>query len=285
MRCSKHSVLSFFGDSHFIRRLPAFTPAVRIPRSAVSNSTSSSISSPAFIRNSADALSIANAAITTFSYRKYHFKTLALLISAPPSFCTQTLCANTKRDISPTTTSHMIPIGYAYDPSLSEDSVRMHADRVRSRCFTYSCGTKQVKKAKLQTTFIRVHCPKELNCLIQERAEQLLRAAPQKREEEKSQWDGMPLLLDHSHTSNTSSRRYAVAVFVLLCAYFVSAVYLIFFVFDWNLVEPTTFFTGQFVVLWGMWHHMRYLGTVPFSWPGIFASLLARGKSRKIKVK
>lgn len=81
--------------------------------------------------------------------------------------------------------------------------------------------------------------------------------------------------------SVVSLRRLRYGVLGLLVLYFVTVVNLIFVVFDWNLIEPTTFFIGQFVVLWGICHHYRYLGTVPFSWNGVFNQWIKRHQKPK----
>eukprot|EP00796_Vickermania_ingenoplastis_P004298 gene4298-3114_t len=58
-----------------------------------------------------------------------------------------------------------------------------------------------------------------------------------------------------------------------MVVYFVVVVDLIFVVFDWNLIEPTTFFIGQFAVQWRVWHHCLHMGRVPFSWSGVCQEL------------
>jgi len=67
----------------------------------------------------------------------------------------------------------------------------------------------------------------------------------------------------------------------LLVVYLVTVVVLIFVVFDWNLVEPMTFFVGQSFLLWSMWHHYCYRGRVPFSWNAIFLTMAKNPKAVK----
>lgn len=92
----------------------------------------------------------------------------------------------------------------------------------------------------------------------------------------------MKQLSSPSSSSAARVRWLRYGVLGLLVVYFVTVVELIFVVFDWNLIEPTTFFIGQFVLLWGIWHHYRFFGSVPFSWNGVIQQWTRQKPIRKL---
>lgn len=211
--------------------------------------------------------------------RAYHSK--SLFTPSPSSRSSfHKISTYKKNDAHACSTSgcQVIPIGYSCDSLAGGDSFRASGDLQ-----SFKNGTQNLidcEKEKRATLAIQIHNSKELDCIIVEVAELLIREGSENSQKTAKRSGESSTLNFCTLKSSESYWRYSFVVFLLLLGYFIAVVYLIFFLFDWNLMEPTTFFTGQFIVLWAMWHHMRYLGTIPFSWPGVFATIAFRSRSK-----
>lgn len=214
--------------------------------------------------------------------RAYHSKGLLFpFASSRSSFDKIATYQKNDENVCSPSRCQAIPTGYSYDSLSGEGAIRNCVDLKGFKKGTESpMGCERKNKATLA---VQVHDSKELDDIIVEVAELLIREASENSQKITNRSKKKNTLNFHALDSSESYWRYSFVMFLLLLGYFIAVVYLIFFLFDWNLMEPTTFFTGQFVVLWAMWHHMRYLGTIPFSWPGVFATVVARSTSKKVR--
>lgn len=172
-----------------------------------------------------------------------------------------------------------IPLGYR----TFEDHSGSHSVTVRNElkleAFVNTCFQERLKNAAVLEPHTTFTCAKNING--QRKIEQTFFSFLR----EKKLFTGLThpqAQLKLHNVVNFRAKRFRLYILFFLLTYFVSVSTLIFLIFDWNLIEPTTFFIGQFMVLWGHWHEYRYLGAVPFTWPAILHELSLRKALRKI---
>lgn len=285
MKVTRHLLATVFLNSRLVHKPSTVINAVYPSLCYPPCSHSFRIVSSSFFMPQPSSCSLLPGSTTITSIRNYHRHTRSLPLSFPLCLTRGIRYRSMYKVTSPSAPIPMIPVGYSYPSSFCRDrrDVKVGETIIKE---SQERSDHNLLQGKREAILIKIHCSNELENIIQEKAEHFLR-----RGDHQTQKTNMGRGLNskerpifHRPTARyLRFQGYPFMVFIMLLLYFITVVYLIFFVFDWNLVEPTTFFTGQMVALWGMWHHMQYLGTVPFSWSGIFALLMTGGRSKKIK--